>query len=288
MSFSRHTPPFLSDACIIAFIDGVDTQYSASILKTSFAPNAQGKYTIPAGMFVAETGGERHLLKRASITQAFATTEGFIDHWQLFAVGDVLQIVEPYLRLAITTLAVNQTVTFEVDDQSEVFTFAGTIGATPADAAAEIASWITNDSYIFSNYVTAIALNANVHLYAKDGFTRHTISATTAGTVTPNFGDGKMRINQVFGTIASIDNLLAPGKVTLTSSATHPLPIGSHLGTPCGRVMGFINNSIDLTYKERDHYALVSGARGVYEGKLPYIDGDIKRQLSDIHFGTRF
>jgi hypothetical protein len=169
-----------------------------------------------------------------------------------------------------------------------VFTFAGAIGATPADAAAEIAAWIANSSYIFSNYVTAIALDANVHLYAKDGFTRHTIEVTTGGTVTLNFGDGKMRINQVFGTIASIDNLAEPGKITLTSSATHPLPIGSHIGLPCGRVMGFINNSIDLTYKERDHYALVSGARGVYEGKLPYLDGDIKRQLSDIHFATRF
>jgi hypothetical protein len=287
MSFTRHEPPFLSETQLIAFVDGVDTQYSASIERASFAANAQGKFTLPAGMFVAETGGVRSLLKRANITQAFVGVEGFVDLWQLFAVGDQLTIVEPYIRLTVTALSVGTNVTFAIDDHSEVFTFAGTIGATPTDAATEIAGWITRTSRVMSQYVTAIALGPNVHLFASDGFTRHTIGVT-GGTIALSFGDGKMHIDEPFGTIAQIDNRAEPGKITLASAPTHPLPVGAHLGVPAKRIFGFINNSIDLTYTDRENFAIVSGANGVYEGKLPYIDADIKRQTPGIKYEHNF
>ena len=290
MSFTRNTPPYISDAQIIAFPDGVDTTFSAHIERSMFAPNAQGKHTLGAGHFVAETAGQRSLLKRATLQQPNLTNEVvdiFVDHWQLFSVGDTLTTVEPWVGIALASVSAGEEFTVTIDGHSEVFTFQGTLGSTIEDAATEFVDWIQNQSRVLSQYVTALRDRSMIHLYASDGFTRHTIEfAMSSGTFSTVPGDGVMEIDRPCGTIVSIDRS-GSGKLTLDST-NGLLPAGVHLGVPVQKVIGFINNSIDLTYCERENYALVSSANGVYEGKLPYIDADIKRQTPAITYSKRF
>lgn len=289
MTFTRHEPPYISDAQIIAFADGVETPHSATLLKTSFNPNEYGKYALPTGLWVAETANNRHLLKRANVTEAFATTTGKLDLWQLFSPGDVLKIVEPYLKLTITTLTTGATVTIAAGNYSDVFTFAGTNGNTPGDAAEEMATFINVTSPVLSDRLRAIADGADVHLFSLDGYTAYTISITTAGTIALDPGDGIMTVNTEIGTIQAVDNTASnAGEVTLTGSATTPVPVGAKVGIPCARVLGFINCSLNMDYKDRQHVALVSGASGIREGLLPYVDGDIKRQLPKLRITRRF
>lgn len=289
MTFTRHEPPFISDGQIIAYADGVETPYSATLVKSSFNPNEYGKYALPTGLWVGETAGTRHLLKRANVTEAFATDTGKLDLWQLFSPGDVLKLVEPYQKITISSLAVNATVTVAADSYSDIFTFQGANGSTPGDAAAELETFINLTSPILSQRLRAVADGADVHLFALDGYTVYTIALTTSGVLALSPGDGVMTVNTEVGTIQAIDNTLAnAGEVTLTGSATTPVPVGAKVGIPCARVLGFVNCSLNMDYKDRQHVALVSGASGIREGLLPYVDGDIKRQLPKLRITRRF
>lgn len=289
MTFVRHTPPIISDAQIVAFADGVETPHSATLLKESILANQYGKYSLPTGLWVGETNGERHLLKRANVTEPFVTDTGKLDLWQLFRPGDKLHYVEPHIKLTVTTLTVGTTVTIEIGDYSDVFTFAGTEGSTVEDAAAELVQFLNVQSPSLSAKVKALQDGADVHVFAADGYTAHVVALTTAGTVALDPAGGTMATSLEVGTIQNISNLPeSAGEVTLTGAATNPAPLGAKVGVPAGRVLGFINKSLDMTYSDRCHVALISAASGIREGRLPYVDGDIKRQLPKLNIQRRF
>lgn len=287
MTFTRHEPPYLTDPQIIAFGDSGESAHSASILKSDIFPDQYGKYSLKAGLFVERTAGSNRLLRRATVTEPFATTTGKIDLWQLFKEGDNLEIPEPTVLLTVSALAQGATVLITAGGYSDTFTFTGTVATTTTAAATELAAFINNSATLSRILRAASSVNA-VRLFSADGATVQTVTIQTAGTIARNPSDGVMSTRTVVGTILTIDRKDNPGLVTLTSSATTPVPAGVHVGIPAGEILGFINYSLNLDNADRQHVSIVTGACGVYENRLPYFDEDIRRQLPKIKFAKRF
>lgn len=277
-SFSEGPP-------IIAFVDGVDTTKSITAVRDRIKLNERKKWALPAGLFWARIGTSWHPLPRTELTQAITGTTGKLKNYQLFKVGDVLTIVEPYLMLTVTALAVNGTVIIDVNGNKHTFTFLGTLGSTVQNAATEMAAFI-NASGILNRFLRAVADGAAVHLFARDGVTCHTVTLT-GGTITRAPSNGIMTAQTPVGTISKFDEV-DPSLITLTASATNPVPVGGKVGVYVDEIGGLFPFTTDWTIKPEQNLALVTGAKGVYEQNLPYIDGEVKLATPNITYATRF
>ena len=287
--WNRNTQPYLSDPAIIALVDGVSTTASVSVVRDRIQPDVFKKWGTPAGLWVCRIGSSFHFLPRSNLLTPLTATTCRLAQAQLFVPGDVLTIVEPYLKMTISALAVGATLTFLISGNSHVFTFQGLTGSTPTDVVAELVPFINNSS-ILKNFVRAVAGTAGVvHLFSQDGLTCHTV-AVTGGTVVLSPGGGVMTAQTPVGTISKFD-LVDPQLITLTGAATTAVPVGAKVGIYVDEIRGLYPFSRDWTNKPAQLLALVTGAKGVWEDKLPYIDGDIKRIFSKdkkMEFRTRF
>jgi len=285
MSWVRHSDRYGEGLPILAFVDGVDTTMSITAVRDRIKLNERKKWSLPAGLFFARIGNLWHPLPRTELTQAITGTTGKLKNYQLFKVGDILTIVEPYLMLGVTALAVNATVAITVAGNTHVFTFLGTLGSTVQNAATEMAAFI-NASGILSSMIRAVASGSNVHLFSSDGVTCHTITLV-GGTITRSPANGIMTAQTPVGTISSFDEV-DPSLITLTASATNPVPVGGKVGVYVDQIGGLHPFGTDWTVDPEKTLALVTGAKGVWEQNLPYIDGGIKRATPNITYGTRF
>lgn len=285
MGWVREGDSYSEGLPIVAFVDGVDTTMSITAVRDRIKLNERKKRALPAGMFFARIGTQWHPLPRTELTQAITGTTGRLKHFQLFKVGDVLTIVEPYLLLTISALAVNATVVIDVNGNKHTFTFLGTLGSTVQNAAAEMAAFI-NASGILSQFIRAVAVGSAVHLFSKDGTTCYTVTLT-GGTITRAPSNGIMTAQTPVGTIAQFDEV-DPSLITLTASATNPVPVGGKVGVYVDEIGGLFPFTTDWTLRPEQNLALVTGAKGVYEQNLPYIDGQVKAATPNITYRTRF
>ena len=285
MSWTRHGDPYGEGQAIVAFVDGVDTTMSITVSRDRIKLNEKKRWSLPPGLFFARIGNSWHPLPRTELTQAIAGTTGKLKNFQLFKVGDVLTIVEPYLLLTISALAVNGTVAITVAGNTHTFTFLGTLGSTIQNAATEMAAFI-NGSGILGELIRAVAEGANVHLFSRDGLTCHTVTLV-GGTIVRTPANGIMTAQTPVGSISKFDDV-DPSLITLVAAATNPVPIGGKVGVYVDEIGGLHPFSTDWAIKTEQTIALVTGAKGVYENALPYIDGAIKRATPNITYRNRF
>lgn len=281
MTFTRHNPPYMSDKQINAFVDGVETPHSVTVLKTRIMPDGNGKMCLEPGLFLCRIHNDHHFLTRANIKQKFEQKKGVISPWQMFKVGDKLSVVEPYIQLTVGSIAPDTTVSIEVSGHKDSYKNTAT---TPEIAAQGLAGFF-GSSPILSQHVWAIAEETKVYLFATDGITIHTVSVT-GGSVTPVPADGKMIADQPVGEIASFSTS-TPGEITLSAEPTITLPVGAHIGVPVNDILGYCHYSTDWSNRDSYIIAPIATATGTYEKALPYCDGDIKRRL-DLRIREKF
>lgn len=281
MTFSRDYTPNLSDKQFMVYPDHVATPYSLTLTRDRIRPNKDGKRTIGGGHFVADLDGQTVLLPRAEIKEVVDATHIKLSTWQLFKENDILSVVEPYASITVGSLAINATVAITANNTSDTFTFVGSWGNTPTDAAREMATFI-NTSALISRFLRAVAAGQMVHVFARDGITPYTVAAVpSAGTVTVSPNGAPMLTNYAYATIQMFDPD-DPELITLGAPAPG-LPVGARVGIPVDRIYGLYPHAIDLQFRDREHIAPIHQGY-VYEGALPYFDQDIDRRLTGLHF----
>lgn len=293
MTFSRGS---LSDAwsmpkTIFAFVDGEARPISATILKSTLAPNSDGKYQVPAGMFIAKYGAAFQFLKRAKVTVASATSSPNLTVTpaiaQVFAANDVLYPVHPYGTVTIaSTWAANDTATVTINGIAVTYT---ATGSTLASIASGIAAAI-NAHASLSQIVTAIASGAVVSILGKDGRTLYTLAASEStagdGTATAS-ASALVGPTTALGTISTVN--ATTGAIVLSGNAGLALPVGTPVRVREDDVLAICPHEFEFSTRDRYVFPGVTESRGVYEQSLPYIDDELKYRFKGaIRFGTKF
>lgn len=271
------------DSAVFRGVD-IDPGGSVSILTSTISPDANGEKTLAAGHTVSRVGNAFRFTPRSKVSAAFTTgaATGTLSNWKVFRTGDVLRIVEPYATITLAgTYGNTDTVTVTVQG----IALAVTTGSTVlADIAATVAAAI-NASSALSPMVTAIASGAIIYLFANDGITLYSLAATeNAASGTATASGSALAYGAALGTISTISTA---GVITLGANAAMAVPVGANVGVVVDEVLGIYGHSIDATLHTSVDIAYVAEAQ-VYTGALPYLDGDIKRQLSNIQFALKF
>jgi hypothetical protein len=266
---------------------------NATVPNTKIALNSSGKREVPEGCFVAVAGGVYRYLPRATVATATATNSTSVvlgDLSQLFASGDVLTVVEPYVKVTVGgTLAENDTFTVTIDGISVTAT------ADASPTAAEVATALEtaiNANTNLTQRVTVIRSSAILYIFGKDGL--HTYSAavsksSTNGTITCLDEGGNaataLEYGSALGTVSSVN--VATQTITLSGNASAVVPVGTHIGVAVTDILGLDAHQRDYTDESVQTIGLYNISSGVRENYLPYIDGDIKRRFPQLNFLTR-
>jgi hypothetical protein len=247
--------------------------------------NEEDRRSVPEGMFVCEmTNTDVRFLPRGKVKTAVSASSPDISMspWNIFAVGDVLTVVEPYVVLTITASAATQTQSVTINGQTATAVASSTNVST---TATEVANAINSHPYL-RTIVSAKTLAGAVYIFSYDGVTLWGV--TEGGTVTATLSAATMSFNATaIGTIASINNNTQV--VTLAANASAALPIGTNLqAAGIDSIYGLAIHSYDFDIPESQDIALFTSSNGVREHFLPYLDGDLKRRFPSMNFGTKF
>jgi hypothetical protein len=294
MPYFNQSDVFKIDKPIFAFSEDNFATHNVTVFRKSSSGagvlnyiglNEEDRRSVPEGMFVCEmTNSDIRFLPRGEVKAAVSTASPTISMspWNIFAVGDVLSVVEPYVVLTVTASAATQTQTITINGQTATATASS---ATVATTASEIAAAINAHPYL-KTIVFAKSRAGEVYIFSYDGVTLWGV--TEGGTVTATLSAATMSYNATaIGTIASINNNTQ--EVTLAANATANLPIGTHLqANGISTIYGLAIHSYDFDIPESQDIALFTQSNGVREQFLPYLDGDIKRRLPGLNFGIKF
>lgn len=277
MVFTRHQPEFNRSDPATAFPDGIETPYSVTVTNARVRLDKNKKMYMPPNLWICKMNGEYHFLPRVNITAKVSDTNWQVEPFQVLREGDVLTVVEPSLTLTIAALAQGATVQLDLNGKSDLFTFAGTAGTTVQDAVSELTAFI-NNSGVLSPLVNAIANDAVIHLFAKDGVTTYTATVTTAGTITAS-NSGVFVANAAFGSITMF-NPDVPNEIVLGGTAGVNLPPGAHIGLAnIQEIRGYHDQATNWENGVSQRLlSVVSGADGVYPWAFPYWDYDCFRR----------
>ncbi len=287
MTWSRNEP-FQREKPVIAFVDGIQTPYSVLLSNKRFPYDNRGRKTSPSGIFVCRMGTEVHPLPRSTVVSAFTTTSNtaVVSLPAFFLPGDQLQVVEPYTISTISgAYPVGSTITCNIGNFTSVtLTFDITNATTASTAAASTLASFINSNANLSQRIFAIADGSLVYTFSKQGLE----NVPTNFVVTGGGAIASSTTAELIAVIGTVVSVALDGTVLLTGNAAVNVPVGAHIGVPVDEIYGVYPHAMDVTNRVSSPIAPVAGAHGVFEGALPYIDGDIKRRLSRIRFAFKF
>jgi len=260
--------------------------YSITVNPWDVTANAKGEKVLPGGQFVVEIGDVQRFLPRAKTTSAFTsgskTGGALLDRFQLFKPGDQLWVLQSYGKVTLAgTWQATDSITLTIGTDTLTFMAGDTVRSNIADNIVEE----INDDPAFSNLVEAVAVGDVVWLLARDWSKQHALNATTtsgAGTITRSAAT--FAAPEKIGAIESI--IPASGGIVLVDNAAVSVPAGVRVGVRVNKIFGIYSHSIDMATGPKEVNACNEGE--VYERSIPYLDDDIKRQLPQLVFGTRF
>lgn len=277
---------------IFLFSDRNEANRNATIANTNVALNADGKREVSEGMFVATVAGSQRYLPRLTTTAATATNSTSVvgTPAQVFAAGDVLSVVEPYVKVTVGgTIVENDTFTLTVDGISVTATADSAPTATEVTTALETA---VNASTDLKQRVFVIRSGAVLYVFALNGISTYVAGvskSSTNGTITCLDEGGNastaLEYGSAIGTVSSV--VPATNTITLTGNASAVVPVGTHLGVKVTDIIGVDPHQRDLTDESVITIGVVNVSSGVRENFLPYCDGDIKRRLPQLNLLTR-
>jgi hypothetical protein len=276
-----------ADPQIVAFADMQEAPISATVTNKYVSADKDGRKSVPAGLFIARRSGSMELsfLPRATVTQASSTSSPTLKLNLLapFVEGDVLYAVEPYAAITISSVANGQTIILTVNGKQLSITATTNVVADAVNALAT-----TIPSSVIGQYVTAVPATTagKVYLYSR---TKEEYPLTVAGTATTAIDGGVTKLTTQttpLGTIASINP--TTNTVTLTGNANWVAPVGAHIGVSVEDILGLHVHSHDFSTTPSKHINGITGAIGIYEAALPYLDDEIKERFPKMVFRARF
>jgi len=270
-----------SDPQIIAFADMQEAPVSATVNATFISPDLDGRKNVPAGMWIARRKGSAELcfLPRATTTQATDTNSNTLrlNIIAPFVPGDKLYVIEPYASVSVTGVSVGQTLIITVNGRATTVTATTTSISDLINLAAQA---------LLNSQVRAVpdTTNNKLYLFSKN---KSEYPLTVTGTATASASDSKLTTPaSELGTIQSINPTTK--EVTLTGNAGYVLPVGSHIGSPVEDILGLNVHSHDFSTTLSKHINGLTGAIGVYQSALPYLDDEIKDRFPKMLFRSRF
>lgn len=290
MAYWNRQNAYTIDKPIVAFPDGIETPHSVTVTDTYLTAASDGRKTLTAGFFVAQVGSNYRFLPRATVTTAASTGAATVSvaYPEVFVAGDVLTIVEPSAYITLTgTWNSGETLLITIGGTTYTYT-SGSAGVTAA-AVATAAATAINANAVLSQLVIAIANGAELHLYSKDGFLQHSLTVSeTAASGTATIANSQTRLvpGVAVGTISLVNTTTKV--ITLTASASNPVPVGAHIGVAVNDILGVYVHSIDFYQQPQHNISPVTGAHGIYKNALPYHDFDIERRLPKLRIKATF
>lgn len=284
---------FVPEPRILANDEGVRHRPALSVDADKVQADANGNKIARSGsvLYKLSDGTGRLNLRaeiEAAITASSTTSIQLEQHsgkyvsemCQFFDDGDVLAVVRPYgtITLALTWDA-DDTVAVVLAGQSKTYTPGS---ATLATAATNLAAAINADP-LHGRLVLAIAAGAIVYLFSKT-LDAHGLSVTadTTGDGTATASGTSLRGNVTIGTIDTDGVSVSGGTIGLAAAAAISLPVGAPIGVAGATPYSVLDSSFNLAEGETDISGIMSGL--IYGNRLPYWDGDIAAELSEIKF----
>lgn len=280
---------------IIYGLDRFSAPFGVNMAAADILPASDYKQEIPEGMFVVQVGAKARFLPRAKTKFAVATNSANVTLKApcfSFAVGDVLYAKACFAEVAFNgSYATGDVVTLVIDGVS----YSATVGATQTGAGAAAAFVSANSAALLTagvtvaakgstNTITLIGTDAySIAAYASAGGASIQVNTTDAGYL----GDHPVPLGTILS-IAAASSVDESRVVTLAANAAYALPAGVSVGVTVDKFLGIYPDPLDFTDEAVWHIAPIYEANGVYESNLPYVDGQVKRNLSLLNINKYF
>jgi len=282
---SIYRSSFTNEKNVFHFASGNEVGHNLSVTNAAIQADANGKKTVPEGLFVALVGADYRYLPRATVTTAVSASSPTVvaTPSQIFKVGDVLYSVEPTATVTLTgTVAAAETVTVTIGGIAVVTTAVTTV---LADLIALTAANI-NASPNLAGTIRAIVSGGIIYLYVVDGVTRPTLTISDVSSAIGSAVSGAVFDYQAtLGTVSAI--VASTNTITLAANAAYVVPVGGHIGVKVSEVYGLDSHQRDFTIYTTQEFGVYNASSGVRENILPYIDGDLKRRFPKMLFSSK-
>ncbi len=262
---------------------GMGVTKGATVYKESLTLDVESP-TVPAGMFVSKSGDAERFLPRAKLTAPTDTAANAIavDLTPVFKPGDELRVVEPYLEVDGTNFVAGEEYNLIVDRAKLRISLAGDLGISKNQYIVDAIA-----ASLFSDLIYGIADDANdkIYFFSSDGITHRSLqleNLTAIGTFTV---DGILNYAaEAIGIIAAFNQV--DKSFILTTNNALALPEGTKVGVVISAILGLAIEAYSFLQKPFINVGLTTCNPLVYSENLPYLDGQIKKALSNLTFST--
>lgn len=279
---------------ILYGLNSMRAPYGVSMSGDDVQLDKENRKAIPEGSFIVSVGNKVRFLPRAKVSTAVTTSSPNVTlkggTSQYFMPNDVLYMVAGYAEVTFSgTIAATDTIGLRINGVTYTATAGGT---TPA---ALVTAFITANSAA----LTAAGINASpkgatgtLVLIAKDAYPLNYTASSGSILISVNTTEPGYLGDQIMplGTVLSVAPIASNGTrlLVLAANAAYNVPVDANVGVNVSAYLGIYPDPLDFTDTPVSHIAPIVEADGVYEQNLPYIDMQLKREMSNLRIDKRF
>lgn len=279
------TPP-----SILAFSNGNFYGESITISNEKLQLDEDGERNLPNGVVVVkDTADKIRFLPRVKATEKITTSDSVLNVTEPFAisVGDELEIVLPYSVATVSGFTAGETVSLSVNEQS-VSVVAEAVDADNSGVATKLKNEINSNRSV-NNQVSAVSNGAEIYILGANITATHDIAVTSDVSLTLTLShatNGKLtKESTSVGTVSSVDR--ANNTITLDANSAVEFIQDVPIGVVIKEIRGIIEHEYNMTDMTKHNFSLLTQSNGVFSNRMPYVDSDVKSELSGIRFITQ-